>query len=115
MFRFEGLEIWKDSIEYADKCYDVSKTFPKEETFSLADQLRRAAVSIPNNIAEGSAGTDKDFANFLNIALKSAMETVSILIFAERRGYIRKGIRVGLYGQAETLIRRVRAFKNTLK
>ena len=54
MFRFEQLEIWRLSVNYAKLCYEATKTFPKEEQFGLANQLRRAAVSISNNIAEGS-------------------------------------------------------------
>ena len=114
MFRFEGLEIWKLAIEYGRKCYDISLKFPKEETFALADQLRRAAVSISNNIAEGSGGTDKDFANFLNMAVKSTLETVNILYFAKDRNYISDDKKGVLYEEAEKLIRKIRAFKNKL-
>jgi four helix bundle protein len=88
--------------------------FPKHETFALADQLKRAAVSISNNIAEGSGGTKKDFSNFLNIAVKSVLETVNILHFAESIGYIDLSKKDDLYREAETLIRKIRAFKNTL-
>ena len=61
-FRFESLEIWKLSLIYASHLYDVAQKFPIEERFALEDQLRRAAVSISNNIAEGSgSATDKNF------------------------------------------------------
>lgn len=114
MFRFEELEIWKMAIEYADKCYNIADKFPKHEIFALGDQLRRAAVSIPNNIAEGSGGTPKEFSNFLNISVRSTLETISILIMAERRVYISAEQRLTLYKEAEILIRRIRAFKNSI-
>ncbi|OGZ34414.1 MAG: hypothetical protein A2Y98_03790 [Candidatus Portnoybacteria bacterium RBG_19FT_COMBO_36_7] len=114
MFRFETLEIWKSSIAYGKRLYFVANSFPKSETFALSDQLKRAAVSISNNIAEGSGGTNKDFANFLKISIKSVLETVNILKFAESVGYIKEEKREVLYKEAELLIRRITSFKNSL-
>ena len=115
MFRFEGLEIWRMAIDYAKAVYLVVGNLPKVEIFGIGDQLRRAAVSISNNIAEGSGGTDKDFSNFLDIAVKSTLETVSCLRLSQELGYIDKSQLDNLYSQAEVLIKRIRAFKNTLK
>ena len=115
MFRFEELEIWKLSVDYGNELYDISWNFPSEEKYSLGDQLRRAAVSISNNIAEGSGSTTKkNFAFFLDISVKSAFETVNILYFAEKRNYINPEKRKKLYDSAEVLIKRIRAFKNSL-
>jgi len=114
MFRFESLEIWKLAINYANHLYIVAKTFPKEEMFGLGDQLRRAAVSISNNIAEGSGGTNRDFSNYLNVAVKSTLETVNILYFAKERKFINEAERIRLYDEAEKLIRKIRAFKKSL-
>lgn len=97
MFRFEELEIWKLSIAYNKIMYALAKDFPKFETYSLADQLRRAAVSISNNIAEGSGGTSRDFGNFLNIAIKSTLETVNILYIAREQNYISEEQRIQCY------------------
>jgi four helix bundle protein len=81
----------------------------------LADQLRRAAVSISNNIAEGSgSATSKNFSSFLDISVKSALETVNILHFAQRRDYVNKEDFDNLYYKAEELIKKIRAFKNSL-
>ena len=115
MFRFEELEIWRLSILYNKTMYTIAEQFPKCETFALADQLRRASVSISNNIAEGSGGTSKDFSNFLSISVKSALETVNILYIAEAQGYISKNQRILYYQEAEKLIRKIRAFKNSLR
>ena len=107
MFRFESLEIWRLATQYGKELYKLSFTFPKEERFALADQLRRSALSISNNIAEGSGGTDKEFANFLNVAVKSALETVNILNFAKEQDYISEDIRIRLYDDAEILIKKL--------
>ncbi len=115
MFRFESLEIWHMAIGYAKAVYVVIGRLPKIETFGVGDQLRRAAVSVSNNIAEGSGGTNKDFANYLDIAIKSTLETVSCLCLCQELGYIDKSQLEDLYNQAELLIKKIRAFKNTLR
>lgn len=85
MFRFENLEIWRLAIEYANKIYDFTNTLPNEELFGLSSQLKRSAVSVSNNIAEGSgAGTKRDFRNFLDISVKSTLETISMLFFCKK-------------------------------
>lgn len=81
-FRFENLEIWKFSIVFTSKIYQITRNFPSQELFSLVDQLRRAASSIAANIAEGSgSSTTKDFVRYLDIAIKSCYETVSHLFY----------------------------------
>ena len=82
MFRFEELEIWKSAVEYGKNCYKIAELFPKHELFSLSDQLRRAGISISNNIAEGSVGSALTFKKYLNIAIGSILETVNILNFS---------------------------------
>jgi four helix bundle protein len=72
---YKKLAVWGKSYQLTLKIYDVTKTFPKEEIFGLTSQIRRAAYSIPSNIAEGSGrSTDKELAHFLQIALGSANE-----------------------------------------
>jgi len=116
MFRFEELEIWRLAMEYADNIYDLTMKFPKEEKYNLVDQLRRAALSVPNNIAEGSGtGTLRSFKSFLDISISSIYETVNLLHFAKRRGYISDQERVRFYKKAETLVKKIRTFKNKLK
>ena len=116
MFRFGQLEIWKLAIEYGNELYDIANDFPQKELYGLGSQLRRAAVSISNNIAEGSGtSTNKDFRSFLYTSIKSTLETVNILYFALLRKYINKNHKCRLYEKAEKLIRKIRAFKKTLK
>jgi four helix bundle protein len=114
MFRFEELEIWKLSQDYAGDCYGLVNNFPKEEKYALADQLRRAAVSISNNIAEGSAFSDTKFKSYLDISIGSTLETVNIISFAIKIGYLAESDKDELYEKAEKLIRKIRSFKNYL-
>lgn len=115
-FRFESLEIWKLAIKYGDRIYCVADDLPQKELFGLGSQFRRAAVSISNNIAEGSgANTTKGFKNFLDISIKSTLEVASMLFFTEKRRYIDSKTRVKLYEESECLIRKIRAFKRSLR
>ncbi len=88
------LKVWQKSIEFVSQIYNLTKTFPKEETYGLSSQLRRASVSIPSNIAEGaSRNTDKEFVRFLYIARASATEIETQLIISERLNYSKSGLK----------------------
>ena len=79
-------------MDLVTEVYTLTKCFPKEEIYGLTSQLRRAAVSVPANISEGAARqTDKEFVQFLFIALGSATELETELIIAERLGYLAEG------------------------
>jgi four helix bundle protein len=114
MFRFEELEIWRLATDYGKECYRLTHEFPKEERFALADQLRRAAISISNNIAEGSVGSIINFKRYLTMALGSTLETVNILNFACEIEYINQKIKNDMYEKAEELIRKMRNFSKSL-
>lgn len=115
MFRFESLEIWDLAIDYGVEIFNVCKTLPKNEIFSLIPQLKRAVISISNNIAEGSgAQTAKGFKVFLNYSIKSALETASLILLTDKLGYLDKGLKKRLYEKAEKIIRKIRSFKKTL-
>jgi four helix bundle protein len=116
MFRFEELEIWKLAISYANEIYDLIEKVPNTEKYNLIDQLKRAALSISNNIAEGSgATTSKSFSSYLDISISSCFETVNLLHFAKLRTYIRESEREDMYNKAEILVKKIRSFKNSLK
>lgn len=86
---FKSLKVWEKAHGLTLEIYRCTKDFPKEELYSLTNQLRRAASSVPANIAEGCGKKTKaDFANFLNIALGSANETEYFLILSRDLNYI---------------------------
>ena len=69
MFNFEKLDAWHHAIDLADSVYHLTRAFPTEERFGLTNQMRRAAVSISSNVAEGSSRSSRsDFARFVEIA-----------------------------------------------
>jgi len=79
-FRFQKLTVWQKSIGLAQFVYELTEKFPSSERFGLINQMRRAAVSVSSNIAEGAGrSSDSDFARFLQIAYGSLMEVVSQL------------------------------------
>lgn len=85
----KDLIVWQKSMELASFIYSLTRGFPREELFGLTNQMRRAVVSIPSNIAEGlSRGTDKEFVFFLRIAKGSAAEVETQLLLSEKPGYI---------------------------
>ena len=86
--RFEDLEVWKKSHELVLKIYHITKDYPSEEKFGLVSQMRRSAVSIPANIAEGfKKRSVKDKSNFYNIAQGSVEELKYYLILSKDLGY----------------------------
>ena len=88
-FVFKKLVVWQKAIELAKLVYGLIRHFPVEERYALSDQLRRAVVSIPSNIAEGNGRvSNKDYAHFLSIARGSLFETVTQLELAKNFGYI---------------------------
>jgi four helix bundle protein len=85
----KDLDAWKRSLDLVETVYKVTKAFPQEELYGLTNQLRRAAVSIPSNIAEGAArGSKKEFIQFLHIALGSLSEVETQLVIAKRLNYL---------------------------
>lgn len=86
---YKDLIVWQKSMLLVEKLYLLTKTFPKEETFNLISQIRRCAVSIPSNIAEGKGrGTKKDYRQFLLISYGSASELETQIIIAYKLGYL---------------------------
>jgi len=89
----KDLEVWKVSMDFVVEIYQMTKPFPQSELYGLTTQLRRAAVSIPSNIAEGSARKNtKEFIQFLYIAQGSLFEIETQLIISERLEYIKSPI-----------------------
>jgi four helix bundle protein len=86
---FKELKVWQKSIDMVTVTYLKSQSFPKDEIYGLTSQIRRAAVSIPSNIAEGCGRrSEKDFHNFLGMALGSAFELETQLILAMKLNFL---------------------------
>lgn len=88
VYSYEDLSVWKKSMNLAVKIYELTKHMPKEELYGLTAQMRRAAVSIPSNIAEGQQrASTKEFLRFLSIARGSNAELQTQLVLACKLGY----------------------------
>jgi len=86
----KDLDVWNKSMELVEEIYRITNKYPSEEKFGLVAQIRRAAISIPSNIAEGAArNSKKEFTQFLYIALGSLSELETQLILSERLNYIK--------------------------
>ena len=93
MRNFRELKVWKMGIEIAKLVFQLTRSFPAEERYSLTSQLTRCAVSVPSNIAEGCGRkSDKEFNQFLSISLGSAFELETQIILAYEFEYISKDI-----------------------
>ena len=114
-FKFENLEIWQDARVFVNKIYTLTKKFPSEEKFGLTDQLRRAAVSVALNIAEGTnRSTNKDRKHFFQMSITSVDEVVTGLFIALDQGYIAKKDFDELYELACKQTSRTAAFNRRL-
>ena len=115
MFNFEKLEVWQKAIDFADLIYNETRAFPGEERFGLTNQLRRAAVSISSNIAEGSSRSSKnDFARFAEIAAGSVFESVSQAFVARRQTFLNEQQFREIYTSAEELSRMLSGLRKSL-
>ena len=115
MFNFEKLDVWRKAIDFADLIYNKTRTFPSDERFGLTNQLRRAAVSISSNIAEGSSRSSKsDFARFVEIATGSVFEVVSQAFIARRQNFLGEDQFREIYTEAEELSRMLSGLRKSL-
>jgi four helix bundle protein len=112
---FEDLEVWKLGMETAKAVYALTRLFPVEEKYGLVSQLRRSALSVPSNIAEGSArGSDRDFMRFISIALGSAAELKTQVIFCREIGFIKPADFLIIYEEVNRLGRMLRGLHQAL-
>ena len=111
---YRELKVWQTSMDFVEDIYKSLRDFPAEERYALSDQIRRAAVSIPSNIAEGfGRDSNADFAHFLTIARGSLFEVMTQLEFANRLGYLKPSS--GLYPQAVEIGKMLNSLRSRLK
>ena len=116
MFQFEKLEIWQYARSFARDVYKTVQSFPKTEQFALSQQLRRAAVSIAANIAEGSTrSSQKEFSRYIEIAYGSLCEVIAELFIARDCCYIGDEEFDPLYARSESLGKMMSRFRETLE
>ena len=114
-FKFEKLRVWQDAREFVSFVYKITSTFPKEERFGLIDQIRRAAVSIALNIAEGcTKGSDKDFRRYLKIAQGSVNEVITGFYLALDLHFVNEKDFTIVYDYSQKVNAKLNAFSKAL-
>lgn len=112
----KDLKVWQNSIKLVTTIYTVTNSFPREELFGLTSQIRRAAVSIPSNIAEGAARrSKKEFTQFLYIALGSQQELDTQLIISYNLRYIDSNMYNSISTELNTLGKMIMGLINSNK
>lgn len=113
---FREFKVWQDAVEFSTLIYKITSQLPWFEKKGLCDQLQRAAVSIPSNIAEGSGrSSDSDLAHFLDVSLGSAYEVETQLLISKNVGYISEDIYADLHTRLTEIQRQLFAFIRTLR
>ncbi len=108
MFKFQTLEVWKKAVNFADLMISIADSLPQRYQYSFGDQLRRAGLSVPNNIAEGNGRRSrKEAGNLYNISKGSLYECINILVILSKRSLIdwKRFDRGSIYRLAEEIAR----------
>ena len=112
----KDLRVWQQSIEMVTSIYLMTKTFPKEELFGLVSQLRRAAISVPSNIAEGYArGTEREKLHFLRMSSGSMSEVETQLLLSLNLGYVGQEMFDELSEKVTTVWKQLNALISSIK
>jgi len=117
MHKFEDLKVWNKAMELTTLVYELVKSLPEDEKYGLSNQIKRCAISIPSNIAEGAGrNTDKEFLYFLSISLGSSYELMTQIYLIERLNF---KVNIELTKQTIDLIKEIQSmnskFQLTLK
>lgn len=107
---YRDLHIWQKAVDLAVHVYQITETFPKSEVYGLASQMRRAAVSVASNIAEGHSRSQAELSRFLSIARGSLAELETQLEIAQRIGYLSQKDHAALSEETNALGRQVNVF-----
>lgn len=114
-FCFEKLRVWKQARVFTKEIYEMTRLFPKEELYCLSNQIRRAAISITSNIAEGSTRfSKKDFAHFIHFAYSSLMEVLNQLYIALDLNYIEETVFISKREQISLISNQLNALHKSL-
>jgi len=112
---YRDLKVWQVAMVLANEVYTVTTEFPKGEIYGLTSQVRRAAVSVPSNIAEGHArGTTRDFLRFLAVAQGSLAELETQVLIAKHQGFLADGAASSLLATADEVGKMARGLRVSL-
>ena len=112
---YRDLEVWQRSMKLAKRIYQVTQGFPADERFGLTNQLRRASVSVPSNLAEGHARFGAgEFARFISIAMGSVAEIETQLLLSADLAYLRTETSQELLGEFETIGKMLRGLAKSI-
>ncbi len=113
---YRDLVVWQKAIDFVEAVYLTTRDWPMEERFGLTNQVRRAAVSVPANVAEGQGrGSPRDFLHFCKIATGSLHEAETHLLIAQRLGYLNDQTCEALLNQTAEIGRVLHGLKNSLR
>jgi four helix bundle protein len=115
-FHYRQLKVWQKAMDLAKQCYLATRVFPTEEKFGLISQIRRAAVSVPANIAEGNSRTHtKEFLNHLSMARGSLAELETLLLLSEQIGFLAEESCAALLSMCDEISRMLSGLKKSLE
>ena len=115
-FRFQDMEIWRLAVRIGGRLLDVADELEARKLYRFADQMRGAALSVSNNIAEGAGSdSDREFAQFLNIAKRSCFEDANMVIVLCQRGLVAEAVRDELLESLDETCRKIQKFKESLR
>ena len=116
MRNFRRYDVWIDAIELVAKTYSITEAFPPSERFNLSNQMRRSAISIPSNIAEGASRKSRmEFSRFVEISLGSTFELETQFIIAAKQCYISADALESILTSLHSIQRRLSGLRNTLE
>ena len=113
---FKDLRVWQEAVEFAVRIYQVTSNFPRHELYGLGQQMRRAAVSIPSNIAEGKGHrSNREFGNFLLHARGSLLEVQTQVMIAEQLRYLTAEEAKSLLASSDSIGRSLNSLISSLR
>ncbi|MBS1488161.1 MAG: four helix bundle protein [Bacteroidetes bacterium] len=114
-FKFEKLEVWKESVELSYAVHQLTLSFPKDELYVLIAQLKRAADSVSLNIAEGSTGqSNAEFRKFLGYSIRSGIEVIGCIYLAKKRSLLGDSDFNKVYAQTDLMVKRIQALRKSI-